>query len=1224
MNAATAPRKHMRLLGKHAWLSVLGGLLMTLSMTGVADAYWTAGGTGSGSGPVGTLAVASFSGSPGAGTATLTWIAVAPPGSGPVSYYVSGGHAGGNCPTQASPTSVLTCTDTGLRKGTYNYTVTVVAQSWTATSSLAPVTLASGALDHFVLSAATTTPTAGLADNLTITAVDADGITVTGYTGTGKCIVFTGPANSPNGNAPVYPVPSGCAAGQSAVSFSSGVAATVPFTLYNASTSTVITAADAASGKSGSSAGFTVNAATAASYSMTDTSGNPLGAQTPGTPFSVKLTALDSYGNVASGYFGTKTIAWSGPGTVPSHPPIYPAGATSVIFTSGVGTATGITLYKAETPTLQALDSSAPTIKGTAIFTVSVAAIDHFSMTAATTTPSAGQADNLTITALDQYGNTAMSYAGSHSLTFSGATAIGTFTPTVTNNASGAAINFGAATAITFTNGVATVSGSANGVMKLYRAQTVSIVVSDGSHTNGTGLTVTVSAGAPSSFTVTNPGTQTAGTAFSVTLTALADAYGNAPTNYAGTQCITFSDPTASPNGTAPLYPQGSCDSGKSAVTFNASGIGTLAGVKLFDATPSTTITATDTLSGTHGTSGAFVVKGLTTMSTFVLTANPTNPTAGQAVNVTITAVDTWGNLVTTYAPTNGRVNLTFSGASTSDLGDNPTVTNRYGTQVHFGKAASIAFANGTGTATTTMRLYTAETANIVVTDGTHSNGAGLPVTVGPAAMGAFSLAAQKTVVTAGALDNLTITALDQYDNTVTSYAGSHDLTFGGASLSGAVHPTVTNSSGAATNFGDATAITFTNGVATVSGSANGVMRLYKIERAGITVAEGGAYTSDPLYVAVSATAIAVSAGAFHTCALMPSGGVECWGNNDYGQLGDNTTTDRSTPIIVSGITNATQITSGKYHTCALLADHTIRCWGWNTYGQLGDNTTTDRHTPVQVSGITTAVQVSAEGGITCALLSAGTVYCWGHNAYGQLGNGLSGEANNSSTPVQVSGITGATLVFTGANHACALLSAGSVYCWGLNDNGQLGDNTTTARSTPVQVHGVGNVGMLTGVASLNAGRFHTCVVLTTGHVDCWGYNNYGQVGDNTTTDRLTPVEAGGITTATDVTGGAYHTCVRLADGTGRCWGRNDQGQLGDGTTTQRMSPVAIVGVDGTGILRGIVDISAGGGNGNGDYEHTCVLTSDQTVHCWGYNNYGQVGDTTTTTRLYAVGVALQ
>jgi hypothetical protein len=175
VSAATTSRKRTRPFGKNAWLSVLVGLAMTLAMVGSTAAYWAASGTGSGSGPVGTLAAPSLGGTPGSGTATLTWTAVTPPGSGSVSYYVqrAGGNPAGNCPTQAAPTSVLTCTDSGLSKGAYTYTATVVWRSWTATSSPAQVTLVSGALDHFAVSAATTTPTAGQADTLTITAKDA-------------------------------------------------------------------------------------------------------------------------------------------------------------------------------------------------------------------------------------------------------------------------------------------------------------------------------------------------------------------------------------------------------------------------------------------------------------------------------------------------------------------------------------------------------------------------------------------------------------------------------------------------------------------------------------------------------------------------------------------------------------------------------------------------------------------------------------------------------------------------------------------------------------------------------------------------------------------------------------------------------------------------------------------------------------------------------------------
>ncbi len=143
MNTAAASRTRRRLFGKHAWLAVLGGLVMTLAMTGVVDAYWTTSGTGSGSGPVATLAAPTLSASAGSGTATLTWTAVTPPGSGSVAYYVlrDGGSPAGNCPTQAAPASVLTCTDSGLSVGPHAYTVTVVYHSWTARSSPATVTI---------------------------------------------------------------------------------------------------------------------------------------------------------------------------------------------------------------------------------------------------------------------------------------------------------------------------------------------------------------------------------------------------------------------------------------------------------------------------------------------------------------------------------------------------------------------------------------------------------------------------------------------------------------------------------------------------------------------------------------------------------------------------------------------------------------------------------------------------------------------------------------------------------------------------------------------------------------------------------------------------------------------------------------------------------------------------------------------------------------------------
>jgi alpha-tubulin suppressor-like RCC1 family protein len=1204
---------------------------MTALMASVnAQAYWTSNGSGGSGGAAGTLdAPTNVVGTPGAGTVALSWNAVTPPGPGAVSYYVSrgGGNAGGDCPTAAAPTGVLSCTDSGLAPGSYSYTVTAVWHSWSATSSPATsVTLTIGTMDHFLLAAASTTPSAGAADNLTLTAKDSAGTTVPTYAGSHN-LTFSG-AGTIGANNPTVTNSAGTATNfgtATAITFTNGVA-TVTGTsngvmrLYKAETAS-ITVAEGGSYTS-NALSVTVGAAGAASYSLTDTSGNPLGAQTAGTAFSVKLTALDAYGNTATGYSSSKTIAWSGPGNAPnSNPPSYPSTATSVTFTNGVGTATGIMLYKAETPTLQAQDSNATTIKGTASFTVAPRAISSLSLAAATTTPAAGLADNLTITALDAYGNIATSYTGSPNLTFSGPTAIGAFTPTVTN-ASGTATNFGTATAITFANGVSTLGG----VMKLYRAQSVNIVVSDGSHTNGTGLAVTVSSAPPSSFTVTNPGTRTAGTAFTVTLTASNDAYGNAPTSYAGTHCITFSGPTASPNGTTPLYPQGSCPAGQSAVTFNTSGVGTLAGVTLYDATTSTTLKATDATYGTTGTSGAFAVNGLTTMSTFVLTAATTTPTAGQADALTITAGDTWGNTVTGYT---GNHNVTFSGASMIGA-THPTVTDHSGATVNFGTAASLTFT--AGVATSTMHLYTAETAHIVANDGNgHTNGSGLTVTVSPGVMGGFALAAQKAVVAPGVADNLTVRAVDQYGNTAPSYVGVHTVTFAGANPNGTTYPTVTDRNGTPVNFGTALSLNFVNGMASVTGSSNGQAHFYKSETANITVTDG-TYTSAQFPIVVSGvTATQISAGGFQTCALITGGTVECWGYNNYGQLGNNSTVNSSSPVIVSGLTNVTQITGSKYQNCARKSDGTVWCWGSNQYGQLGDGTTTDRHVPVEVkinatTYLTNVAQVSAGGGHTCAILTDHTVRCWGYNPFGQLGNN---STTNSSYPVTVSGVTTATQVAAGHNHTCVLLSDTTVKCFGYNSYGEIGDNTNTNRTVPTQVVGPGGTGTLTGIIAISSGRFHSCALTSSSTVYCWGDNENGELGDGTIISKSYPVQAGTIANATTINVGEYHSCSVLSDGTGMCWGASAFGQVGSGTTADSSVPVVVIGPGGVNPLTNISTISAGGGNwpdgsGTDNYEHSCSLMQDGTVDCWGQNIFGQLGDGTTTQRITPVGVALQ
>jgi alpha-tubulin suppressor-like RCC1 family protein len=348
----------------------------------------------------------------------------------------------------------------------------------------------------------------------------------------------------------------------------------------------------------------------------------------------------------------------------------------------------------------------------------------------------------------------------------------------------------------------------------------------------------------------------------------------------------------------------------------------------------------------------------------------------------------------------------------------------------------------------------------------------------------------------------------------------------------------------------------------------------------------------------------AVTAGLSHTCALNSSGGVLCWGENTFGQLGTGTRsvgTSNPYPRSVSGFgSGITAIAAGDTHTCALTTEGWVQCWGSNAYGQLGEGTAVSQLTPITVTGLISGVQQIAAGGShTCALTAAGGVKCWG---------------NLTMTPEDVPGLTsGVIAIAAGYMHTCAIVgdvaSGGGVQCWGANDTGQLGNGTTTSSSAPVAVQGLSS-----GVTAISAGgapvdRFtsggHTCAVTTAGAVKCWGWNDEGQLGDGTTIDRLAPVNVAGLASGVqDVAAGDKHTCALTGGAAGstagvRCWGQNRYGQLGVGSTENYPTPVQVGGFTGS-----VQSIAAGGA-------HTCAVTEEGGLKCWGRNAAGQLGNFT-------------
>jgi len=412
-----------------------------------------------------------------------------------------------------------------------------------------------------------------------------------------------------------------------------------------------------------------------------------------------------------------------------------------------------------------------------------------------------------------------------------------------------------------------------------------------------------------------------------------------------------------------------------------------------------------------------------------------------------------------------------------------------------------------------------------------------------------------------------------------------------------------------------------------------------------------------PVAVAgLGGSANVIHGGNSFTCAVTTTGSAKCWGGNGFGQLGIGSIDSEPflSPMSVNGLgTGVAAVTTGDSHACALLVGGGVRCWGNGELGRLGNGGTTTQSAPVDVTGLSSGVAaIAARDDFTCARMLAGTIKCWGGNSNGKLGT--TGIAS-SSTPIDVPTITGATAIALGSNHTCALSGAGRMRCWGANFLGQLGDGTLTSRPTPMNVSGFAS-----GVAAISAGNGHTCALTTLGSVSCWGGNFSGQLGNPDSTARTTPTAVAGLSSGVaEISLGSNFSCARATDATVRCWGSNGVGALGDGEFAARLTPRDVVGLGsastvGLGEAHSCAVGSAGvlqcwgrnrsGELGNGNtlsliapapvssvatsvvavdagYESSCALTAAGAVLCWGNNEWGQLGDGTTTDRSVAAPV---
>lgn len=388
------------------------------------------------------------------------------------------------------------------------------------------------------------------------------------------------------------------------------------------------------------------------------------------------------------------------------------------------------------------------------------------------------------------------------------------------------------------------------------------------------------------------------------------------------------------------------------------------------------------------------------------------------------------------------------------------------------------------------------------------------------------------------------------------------------------------------------------------------------------------------------------------TCAVLNTGAVKCWGANTHGKVGDGTTSQRNSPTNVSGLaTGASLVSVGTAHACAMMSSGSVKCWGnYGNMARLGNGNIGTSSVPVTVSGISTATSISLMNGHACVTLVSTGASCWGDNTYAQTGDMIMASR---SFALSLAGNFKVQQMALGESHSCFLTTAGAVKCIGLNSTGQLGNGTQVGSSVIVNVSGLSS-----GVVQIAVGKYHSCALTTAGAVTCWGYNSDGQLGDNTTTFRTAPVAVSGLSSGVvEIAAGNNHTCALMGSGTMKCWGENANGQIGDGTSVGKLIPTDVTGLSGT-----ITKIAAGvssscalfdtGGlmcwgtpAGNGSLSNAlspvavtglssgvskismgtinCAIMTTGQAKCWGTNVQGQIGNGNTTDRVNPTNVSV-